>query len=221
MVTKTKTATVSEYERKRLETIAKNKALFRDLAIDAAVTGLAPSKTPSKATPSSNKRKRAAPAPRIKQEVEPRRVSARIRGIVADSEVEKQKAEEYAEDRKQEERAKRQRVAGDLKVEDILTNGQTWNSSGNFLRGVQPAKPYERTFDVETSKKASDKELKGLIERMSGLGLWQNVLPADIKLTPERVVSILIVLCVIEFSLTRVVLPSIPQHQRQGIGFCR
>jgi hypothetical protein len=191
-----KTATVSEYERKRLETIAKNKALFRDLAIDAAVTGLAPSKVPSKSAPSSNKRKRAAPAPRIKKEdIEPRRVSARIRGIVADSEVERVKAEEYVETRRIQERAKRQRIAGDLKVEDILADGQTWNSSGNFLRGVQPAKPYEPTFDLETSKEASTKETKQLIEKMNGLELWKNVSPADIKLTPERVVSVFSFLC--------------------------
>lgn len=190
MVPKT-AAAVSEYERKRLETIAKNKALFRDLAIDAAVTGLAPSKAPTKAAPTSKKRKRNPPAPRIKQKVEPRRVSARIRGIVADSEIEENRLYEYKENVKAEERKKRQRVAGDLKVEDILADGQTWDSTGNFLRGVKPANPYERTFDPEISQKAGDKEMKGLIGRMSGLELWQDVLPADIKLTPERVVSIL------------------------------
>ncbi|KAF2664497.1 WD repeat-containing protein [Microthyrium microscopicum] len=181
---------VSEYERKRLETIAKNKALLRNLALDAAATGLAPTKTRAKPTTRNTKTKRKA-APKVKEEAPaPRRVSMRLRGVVADSEVAKRKAEEDVEERRQFEQAKRRRVTGDLKVEDILTNGQSWDGTGNFLRGVQPAKPYERTFDAEAGKKHSDKEVKALIERLSGLELWKDVSPADIKVTPERVYSL-------------------------------
>jgi hypothetical protein len=191
-----KAAQVSEYERKRLETIAKNKALLRNLAIDAAASGLAPAKVPKKPVASAAAAKRAtrksaAPIKVKEEDLGPRRVSARLRGIVPDSEVAKRKYEDHVERLRQEDQAKRQRVSGDLKVEDILTNGQAWDSNGNFLRGVGvgPARPYESTFDLEGSKKASDKEVKDLIEKLNDLSVWQGIEPAHIKITPERVVS--------------------------------
>jgi hypothetical protein len=173
------TAPVSEYERKRLETIAKNKALLKDLALDAAVSGLAPPK--SRARPSlaasngSQKRKREAP--KVKEEVQPRRVSHRIRGIQADSETAKIKAEEDFQALQVAERAKRVRVSGDLSVGDIITSGQNWDPNGNFLRGVAPVKPYERTFDLDDVKETTDIDLRKLREQMSGLTLWRNIEP--------------------------------------------
>jgi WD40 repeat protein len=177
---------LSEYERKRQETIAKNQALLRNLALDAAQTGLAPSR---KKAPTNSKPKRKAD-PKVKEEVVPLRTSSRLRGIVADSEVHKRKAEDESVALQQAERAKRQRVAGDLNVSDILISGKGWDQSGNFLSGVGPAKPYERTFTAQDIKKTTDKELRALRERMSGLALWKDIEPNRIKLTPERIYSI-------------------------------
>lgn len=105
MASKTASA-VSEYERKRLETIAKNKALLRDLQIDAAASGLAPVKSRPKPAGSKKASRKSAPA-RVKEESPgPRRLSARLRGVVADSEVAKRQAEDDLEQRRQEDQAK-------------------------------------------------------------------------------------------------------------------
>ncbi len=52
---------------------------------------------------------------------------------------------------------------------------------------VAPANPYERTFDFDDVKETTDKELKALRERMSGLQLWEDFEPNEIKITPERI----------------------------------
>lgn len=177
---------VSDYERKRQETIAKNQTLLRNLALDAAQTGLAPSSR-KKATPTSKPKKRAAP--KVKEEIVPLRTSSRLKGIVADSEVHKRKAEDESVALQQAEHAKRQRVSGDLNVSDILVSGKGWDASGNLLSGVGPAEPYVRTFGSQDIKETTNKELKELRERVSGLALWQDVEPNRIKMTPERIYS--------------------------------
>jgi WD repeat-containing protein 76 len=171
---RTAVAPISDYERKRQEQIAKNQALLRDLALDAASAGLAPSKARSAAPAKSQKKK---PAPKKVEDIAPRRTSSRLRGIVADSEVAKRKAEEEHEAFREQERLKRQRVSGDLSLTDVGVNGKEWNLSGNFLRNTGPAAPGVRTFKVEDFKESSDKELKALRERMSGLQLWEEFTP--------------------------------------------
>ncbi|KAF2101467.1 WD repeat-containing protein [Rhizodiscina lignyota] len=180
---------VSDYERKRQETIAKNQALLRNLALEAASTGLAPSSKPARSSTGSTDKKKKKPAPKkVKEEVQPLRKSSRLRGVVADSEVAKRKAEEQHEAFKEAERAKRQRISGDLQLGDIVTGGQ-WDQSGNFLTGVGPARPYERTFKLEDVEETGDKEIKALRKRMNALELWDGATPNKIKITPERIYS--------------------------------
>lgn len=181
------TTALSEYELERQERIAKNQALLRSLALDAAGAGLAPTKSRS-ATPAKSQKKKSA-AKREKVEVVPLRTSSRLRGIVADSEVAKRKAEDEHEALRAAEQAKRQRVSGDLNLGDIVVGGQ-WDKAGNFLTGVGPARPYERTFSAQDVKETSDKELKALREKMSGLKLWEGFEPNRIKITPERIYSL-------------------------------
>ncbi|KAK7509998.1 WD repeat-containing protein [Phyllosticta citriasiana] len=175
---------LNEYELKRQEQIAKNQELLRSLALDAQQAGLAPSAPkPRSSTPA----KRKAPVKKEREEVVPRRTSSRLRGIVADSEVAKRKAEEEYQAIQDAERAKRQRVSDDLNLSDVVVAGQHWDQSGNFLKGVGPAKPYERTFTAENVKDTTDKELRALREKMSGLQLWEGFEPNQIKITPERI----------------------------------
>lgn len=188
---RTSMSEVSEYERKRQETIAKNQALFRNLALEAASTGLAPTGRSSRASigSTSSTKKRKAP-PKVKEEVGPIRKSSRLQGIVADSEVAQRKAEEENEAFREAERAKRQRVSGDLQLGDIVTGGH-WNQSGNFLTGVGPAEPYRRTFNIkDEDSKASSKDIQNLRKQLAGLDLWEGALPSRIKITPERIYSI-------------------------------
>lgn len=183
---------MSEYERKRQENIAKTQALLRNLEMEAAQAGLAPTSRSTAAAKARAKATPKKPTPRkVKQEeVVPRRTSSRLRGIEADSSVAKRKAEEEYDARMEADKAKRQRISDDYRLSDIVVAGKGWDQSGNFLSLVGPAKPYERTFSVEDAKETTDKELKALRGKMSGLQLWETYEPPQIKLTPERIVSL-------------------------------
>ena len=184
--------TVSDYESQRQANVAKNQALLKELQLNAASVGLT-SKSKSKASnSSSNAQKRKKPSPRqIKEEDQgPRRTSSRLKGIVADSEVAKRKAEEEREAIEEQNRAKRMRRSDNLNLDDIVVAGKSWDQAENFLRDVKPANPYERTFDEEDIKNTSDKELRDLREKLSGLELWNGVEPNRIKITPERIYAL-------------------------------
>ncbi|OMP81548.1 WD repeat-containing protein [Diplodia seriata] len=181
---------LSEYEIKRQEQIEKNQALLRSLQLDAQQAGLAPAASKARSSTPGKRDKKKPAVKKEKEDVAPRRTSSRLRGIVADSEVAKRKAEDEHAALQEAERLKRQRVSDDLNLSDIVVAGQHWNQSGNFLTGVGPAKPYERTFTTENVKKTTDKELRALREKMSGLQLWEGFEPNQIKLTPERIYAL-------------------------------
>ncbi|KAK5169018.1 uncharacterized protein LTR77_006327 [Saxophila tyrrhenica] len=184
---------ISDYEAARQEKIAKNQALLQQLQLDAAQTGIAPKSKPkgsSTNTAAGQKRKKTVEK-KIKEEANaPRRTSARLQGIVADSEVAREKEEKDAEIIREEQRIKRQRVSEDINLVDAVVNGKTWNRSGNWLSAVGPAQPGERTFTAQDIKETSNDELKQLRERMSGLELWEGAEPNRIKITPERIYSL-------------------------------
>ncbi|KAL2358517.1 WD repeat-containing protein [Cryomyces antarcticus] len=180
---------LSDYEVQRQEKIAKNQALLRELQLEGAAAGLAPKGRSAQTTKATRAPKKKTVV-KIKEEVVPRRTSSRLKGIVADSEVAKRKAEDEADAFHQAERAKRQRVSDDLNLSDIVVAGRQWNQSGNFLSNVGPAKPGERTFDAQNVKETTDKELRELRQRMSSMQLWEGFEPNRIKITPERIYSL-------------------------------
>jgi WD40 repeat protein len=181
-----KNVELSEYEQKRQENIAKTQALLRNLEMEAAEAGLGPT-SKARASASSKPKSKKPVVKKIKQEdVAPRRTSSRLKGIEADSETAKRKAEDEYVAIKEADRAKRQRVSDAFNFSDIVVAGKDWNRSGNFLT-VAPANPYERTFDFDDVKETTDKELKALREKMSGLQLWEDFEPNEIKITPERI----------------------------------
>ncbi|KAF1937502.1 WD repeat-containing protein [Clathrospora elynae] len=183
-----KNVELSEYERKRQENIAKTQALLRNLEMEAAQAGLGPTGKAKASTTSKPKPKKPAPKKIKEEENAPRRTSSRLKGIVADSEVAKRKAEDESTAIRDADRAKRQRISGAFNFSDIVVAGKDWNKSGNFL-SIGPAAPYERTFDFDDVKETTDKELRALRERMSGLQLWEDFEPNEIKITPERIYS--------------------------------
>lgn len=189
------TSSILDYELQRQANIAKNQALLKELQLNAASAGLGPSsknRTSTGSTHSSAKPKKPTQRKPVKHEgVGPRRTSSRLQGIVADSEVAKRKAEEEHVAVREADRAKRMRRSDDLVLGDVVVVGKTenWNKSGNWLRDVRGAQPYERTFDEEDVKTTGDKDLRELREKMSGLTLWKDIEPARIKITPERIYS--------------------------------
>lgn len=186
---KANNAQLSDYERQRQEKIAKNQALLNQLQLDARQAGIGPKSKPKPTSTAGQKRKK--PIEKIKQEdTGPRRTSSRLKGIIADSEVAHQKAEAEAEAFQEQQRVKRQRVSEDINLGDAVVNGRTWNRAGNWLTAVGPAQPGERTFSVQDAKDTTDKELRELRQRMSGLQLWEGAEPNRIKITPERIYSL-------------------------------
>jgi WD40 repeat protein len=182
-------AGLSDYEVARQEKIAKNQALLQQLQLDAQQAGLSVKPKSKPSSTSGQKRKREVKK-EIKVEDGPRRTSSRLKGIVADSEVARQKEEKEAEAFVEQQKAKRMRVSDDINLTDAVVNGRTWNRAGNWLTAVGPANPGERTFDEQDVKETTDKELRELRERMSGMELWEGAEPSRIKITPERIYSL-------------------------------
>jgi len=182
---------LSDYELQRQEKIAKNQALLQQLQLDAQQTGIGPKKKSQAKSSSSNAgQKRKRPVEKVKEEHVTRRTSARLQGIVADSEVARQKDEADNEAFAEQQRAKRQRVSGDINLVDAVVNGRTWNKAGNWLTAFGPANPGERSFSAQDIKDTTDTELRELRQRMSNLGLWEGAEPNRIKITPERIYSL-------------------------------
>lgn len=169
---------LSEYEQQRQANIAERDALLKKLQLDAASSGPA-RKPPRSSSTTAKPNKKKAPAQKIKEEIVPRRTSSRIAGIEADSEKAKRKAEEEYEVVQEAARVKRQRVSDDLNLTDIVVAGKDWDKSNNFFVDVvkRGANPYERTFGETEVKATSDKELRALREKMSGLELYDGFEP--------------------------------------------
>jgi hypothetical protein len=163
---------LSEYEQQRQANIAERDALLKKLSIDAQAAGLGTKARPGHSKSSLIKKK--TPAKKIKEEAVPRRTSSRIAGLEADSEVAKRKADEEHEAVREAARIKRQRVSGDLNLNDIIVAGKELDQNvfADVLR--RGAQPYERTFGEDEVKATSDKELKALREKMSSLELYEE-----------------------------------------------
>lgn len=165
-----KEETISAFERRRLENIAANNAILRELSTTAAKAIPLPKPEPAK--------KRTA-APRVKREpvrresVRATRQSSRLAGLDADDETLKRKAEVEAEADGEKARQKKMRVPGALNLGDIKVEGRKWDGElGAIFRvGAQPG---VRTFTEEDVKETTDKDLKELRIRMGGLKLYEK-----------------------------------------------
>ena len=182
----------SDYEAKRLATIAQNRALLLSLNLNTAAQALNETKRPARprATPTSIHKRRA---PRLEvSEFVPRRTSSRLAGLQADSEVAKRKAEDESFAFQQAAKSKWQRVSGELNLSDILVAGKMWDRKGDLVVDIEREKAprYARTFTERDVADTGDRGLKGLRERMSGLELHGDFTPNQIKITPERIVSV-------------------------------
>ncbi|CAG8299565.1 unnamed protein product [Penicillium salamii] len=182
-------ADLSDFEQQRLANIAERDALLKQLKIESSAGILTPKATTSSA---SKSKKRATPKTVTpKQEVNtPRRTSSRLKGIAAESEVAKRKADDEFDAMREADRLKRMRRNDSYTQADMFVAGQ--KLSNDSLIGVDVitkgvAQPYQRTFGDDDIDQTSDKDLKAIREEMSGLSLWEAWDPQRIKITPERV----------------------------------
>ena len=179
---------ISDYEQQRQANIAERDALIKKLALDAASAAFHPKAAPKPASNgarSANKKKSVVK--KVKEEVLPRRTSSRLAGLTADSEVAKRKAEDEYEAAQVAARVKRQRVSGNLDLTDIVVAGKEWDKTENFLVDIvsRGARPYERTFGESEVRETSDKELRALREKMSGLELYDGFEPNSLYSIPK------------------------------------
>jgi hypothetical protein len=167
---------ISEFEKQRLANIAERDALLKKLTLESQSSGLfASPKTPS--SNAAKPKKRPAPKVKTEEEITPRRTSSRLKGIAAESEVAKRKADDEYEAMREADRLKRMRRTDSFSQADMFVSGQ--KLSPDSLIGVDVitkgvAMPYERTFGDDDIEKTADKELKALREEMSGLQLWDS-----------------------------------------------
>lgn len=167
----------NEYERLRQENILKNKELLAQLSLDPTTRPRLPTaKTSSSASSSSASTRRRAPRKVPTESPLPRRTSSRLAGLPADSEAAKRKAIDEDAALQAASAAKRSRVSGDLSFE--LKKG---------LLADVGRDSFESTFTEEDIKATSDKDLRSMREKMSGLRLYDEFPVADLKLTPERI----------------------------------
>lgn len=168
---------ISDFERQRLENIAQRDALLKQLKQESQSAGLF--STPKSTNNSANKSKKR-PTPKVKKEEEdttPRRTSSRLKGIAAESEVAKRKADDEQDAMREADRAKRMRRTDSYSQADMFVAGQ--KLSGDSLIGVDVitkgvAQPYERTFGDDDIENTTDKDLKSLREEMNGMSLWES-----------------------------------------------
>ncbi len=166
---------MSSYELMRQKRIAENKALMESLGLVNLSKELQASVRDQKAKKAAAKPKKKKPIVK-KEPAIPTRSSSRLAGLEADSEISKRKAEDEYQLVQEAERAKRQRVSGDLDLKDIVVGGQ-WDKSQNFLVDVTRGKRFEKTFTEEDIRETTDKDLKQLRRTMNGLKLYEQFDP--------------------------------------------
>jgi hypothetical protein len=160
---------MSAFERKRLENIAANQAILKDLS--ATAEKIIPKPVPKPKSTAS--RKRGTPVKR--EEPRPTRTSSRLAGVEADSETTKRKAEVEYEFAKEQSKAKKMRVSGDLNFKDVVVDGKKFSKGDDFLSGImRGAQPNMRTFTEDDIKETTDEGLKELREKMNGLELYEG-----------------------------------------------
>jgi len=111
---------LSEYEKQRQANIAQRDNLLKQLALDAAPAGLGPKPVAKQSNKSTSTHKKSGPVKRVKKEIQPRRTSSRLLGLIADSKVAKSKVENDYVVVQETARAKRQRVSDDLNLSDVM-----------------------------------------------------------------------------------------------------
>ncbi|KAH6614669.1 WD repeat-containing protein [Chaetomium sp. MPI-SDFR-AT-0129] len=179
---------ISAFERKRLENIANNNAILSGISTTA--DKIIPKPTPPKPKRTSTPRAKREPVKR--EAARPTRQSSRLAGLDADAETLKRKAVVEAEVEAEKAKAKKMRVSGDLNLGDIKVEGRKWEAGLDGLAGlkglsVRGAQAGVRTFTDEDVKGTTDKSLKDVRLRMSGLKLYEKWDVQDIKITPQRV----------------------------------
>ncbi|KAK9313336.1 WD40-repeat-containing domain protein [Lipomyces starkeyi] len=175
-------SSLNEYERQRRANIERNNALIRELELAGLSADIGPVSTSSNKRLAANKpRPTAKRAKTIKKEESPapRRTSARLAGLQAESEAVRIKTEEEYATAQEKAKAERQRVGGDIKFEDIASDAlsKLWTFNDDDA-------------DTQNEEKVIAGDIVQLRKDLSSLTLFEKFEPNDIKITPERIYNI-------------------------------
>lgn len=169
-----KEAEMSAFERKRLENIAANRAILKDISTTAKK--IIPDKKPIAKSSTPKRKLRAEPVKR--EPTRPTRTSSRLAGLEADSEDLKRRMAVDIEHDAARSKPKKMRLNEDLALGDVVVEGKKWGGGMDGLKGIiRGAEPGIRTFTEEDIKETTDQNLKDLRLRMGGLKLYEHWMP--------------------------------------------
>ncbi|KTW27711.1 hypothetical protein T552_02151 [Pneumocystis carinii B80] len=175
---------VNEYERQRQLNIKRNQELLRELKLDSILK----KERNNEVNPRRNKNLEKKKIRRDYSNL-PRRNSSRLLGISAEPDNFKRKQGEN-DVKGFIEQKKRQRVAGDLKLRDIIEESYSWEVARKVIEKVALCK--EEYIEKKESEEYIDKDLSKLKQKMESLELYKKWDPFYLKIVPERISCIVI-----------------------------
>lgn len=165
---------MSAFEQRRLQNIATNNEILRDLSKTASkIAKPAVPKPPPRPRP---KRQPVEKRVQPKRETVATRASSRLKGETPKREAEDSApASLFPSDRP----AKKARVNDDLNLGDILVEGRKFTNGVDAVTGLISlprlgAEPGVRTFDEDDIKETTDEDLRNLREKMNSLELYDK-----------------------------------------------
>lgn len=163
---------VSLFEQRRLENIAANQAILKDISHTAAkIARPAPAPKVVRVKKSPPERKERPK----RQAAVPTRASSRLKG---ETPVKRELVDDDIPAALRPDRpAKKSRVSDDLSLDSILVEGRKFADDLSGLRDLsfkRGAEPGVRTFDEDDISQTTDKDLKRLRESMNSLELYDK-----------------------------------------------
>lgn len=162
---------VSLFEQRRLQNIAANQAILKDISQTAAkIAKPAPAPKPVR-------RKRSPPERRERPRREAAvatRASSRLKG---EAPVKRENQNEIPAALMPDRPLKKARVSDDLSLESIMVEGRKFTDDISALGSLLPkrgAEPGVRTFDEDDIQQTTDKDLKKLRESMNRLEFYDK-----------------------------------------------
>ncbi|KAI1314333.1 hypothetical protein EDD11_002274 [Mortierella claussenii] len=170
---------LTEYERMRLENIRKNKEAMRLLNLPEAVAAV----SSSSSSRASDRKKRSAPTPGLKQEkrvknseILPRRTSNRLAKIEPDSSVADRKLEDYKESITTIDQFRKARRAGILSMSDVSSGHGDDSKFAKLMEEMATYVPDKaRVKDVEDESDGDGDEVANVKKEEDENGIEKDV----------------------------------------------
>jgi WD40 repeat protein len=176
---------ISDLEKRRLENIARNEQLLKELELKGIGDEIFTDVRKSAGRTTSPKKKRPLPVKK-EPEITPRRKSRRLEGKKAESEIEKENAQlQLVLDKKtaEEDRARKE---GQMNLSEIVNRGD-WSQTLDVLSDLGSKVSQGDYFDNIIY---DNPDIKSARANLSHLSLMDKVDPNNIKVTTERIFSV-------------------------------